>query len=191
MNILWDFDGTLFNTYPAFTAIFQSMLGAEHAEQDILSHLKRSFSHAVKHYGMSDQQVRAMFAKEDRLHPSQTPPFPHVEDILKFAETNVIMTHNSRKHVLNTLRHYGWETYFQDMVCREDGFPRKPDPASYRYLHRKHRIDLVIGDREIDIVPAKSLGIRTCLFQNDAPGADFYLHTYMDFFKSVKTDFAG
>jgi FMN phosphatase YigB (HAD superfamily) len=63
--------------------------------------------------------------------------------------------------------------------------PRKPDAASYKYLHEKYEIHLAIGDREIDILPAKSLGIKTCLFQKSTPGADFYLSEYRDFFQSV------
>ncbi|GAA3404093.1 hypothetical protein ACFFNY_02385 [Paenibacillus hodogayensis] len=45
-------------------------------------------------------------------------------------------------------------------------------------------IDLAIGDREIDIIPANELGIRTCLFQNRTPGADYYIDSY-DQFESV------
>lgn len=36
-------------------------------------------------------------------------------------------------------------------------------------------------DREIDVMPGKQLGIRTCLFQNDAGDADYYLKHYVDF----------
>jgi phosphoglycolate phosphatase-like HAD superfamily hydrolase len=46
MNILWDFDGTLFNTYPAFTDMFYEMLGGATTKKDILSNLKISFKHA-------------------------------------------------------------------------------------------------------------------------------------------------
>ncbi|GAY77594.1 hypothetical protein NBRC111894_3148 [Sporolactobacillus inulinus] len=45
---------------------------------------------------------------------------------------------------------------------------------------------MAVGDRTLDIIPAKKLGKKTCLFQNDAPGADFYLDRYDQFFDRVK-----
>lgn len=182
MNILWDFDGTLFNTYPVYTDIFHEVLGDIATKQEILSHLKISFTHAIKYYNLDEKQINEIFSMEQNLQPDMMPPFPYVENILKFAEVNVIMTHKPRTEVMNILKYYGWEHYFIDMVAGDDGYPRKPDPASYIYLNDKYKIDLAIGDREIDIIPARSIGMRTCLFQNSTPGADIYLETYEDFF---------
>ena len=182
MNILWDFDGTLFNTYPAYTEILYEILSHTVSKQDIYNHLKISFTHAVQYYDLSEEQVKRLFAMEKAVHPADTTPFPFVEDILKFADLNVIMAHKPRKDVEHILKYYDFEDYFTEIVAIDDGYPRKPDPASYIYLHHKYKIDLVIGDREIDIAPAKSIGIKTCLFQNSAPGADVYLTAYENFF---------
>lgn len=95
------------------------------------------------------------------------------------------MTHKPRREVESIIKHYGWEEYFVDFVAGDDGFARKPDPESYLYLHKRNQIDLVIGDREIDIIPGKLLGIKTCLFQNNTPRADYYLWDYRDFFKNI------
>lgn len=187
MNIFWDFDGTLFDTYPAYTDIFYEELGGQASKQEILAHLKISFTHAVRHYGLNDQQIKRVFATEQDIDPAKTPPFPYVEKILQFAAINVIITHKPRNEVMHILKHYGWTGYFHDIVAGDDGYPRKPDPASYIYLHNKHRIDLAIGDRELDIIPARLIGIQTCLFQNSAPGADFYLCSYEDFFRTYTT----
>jgi phosphoglycolate phosphatase len=96
------------------------------------------------------------------------------------------MTHKERVDVAAILSCHKLDGYFADMVAGDDGYPRKPHPASYEFLHEKHGIDLAIGDREIDILPAKSLGIKTCLFQNTAPSADFYLENYKDFIRIIK-----
>ncbi|MDY5137727.1 HAD hydrolase-like protein [Actinotignum timonense] len=49
------------------------------------------------------------------------------------------------------------------MVCPEDGFPRKPDPAMFTHMLNKHRLDpartLAIGDRPIDITTAHKVGV--------------------------------
>ncbi|GMK39572.1 phosphoglycolate phosphatase [Paenibacillus sp. CCS19] len=181
MNILWDFDGTLFDTYPAYTDIMYDVLNGHFAKQEILAHLKNSFTHTVKFYGLSEQQIKKNFALEKELDPAETPPFPYVENVLKLADVNVMMTHKPRKEVLRILNYYNWTDYFTEIVAIDDGYPRKPNPSSYIYLNEKYRLDLVIGDREIDILPGHEIGIKTCLFQNRTPGADCYLDTYEDF----------
>lgn len=110
-------------------------------------------------------------------------PFENVEEVLRFADKNVIMTHKHRDGVLSILEHYGWDKYFVDMVTIDDGFPRKPNPLAYDHLHKKHNIDLAIGDRELDLLPAKELGISTCMFQGESDVADYSLPHYSDFFK--------
>ncbi|MED2933494.1 HAD hydrolase-like protein, partial [Bacillus wiedmannii] len=67
----------------------------------------------------------------------------------------------------------------------DDGFPRKPNALSYDYLHKKHSIDLAIGDRELDLLPAKELGISTCMFQGNCDVANYSLSHYSEFFKVV------
>lgn len=181
MNILWDFDGTLFDTYPAYARIFSKVLGGNETEVEIYKKLKVSLSHAIDHYTLSKEQIDEMDRLKEKLQPEDMLPFESVEEVLKLADKNVIMTHKDRKGVNAILQYYGWENYFSDMVTIDDGFPRKPDTASYRYLHEKYGIDLVIGDREIDLIPAKELGIKTCIFQGESKFADYSLTNYDEF----------
>lgn len=190
IRLLWDFDGTLFDTYPAYAAIFADILGPSADKREILGHLKRTFTHAARHYNLSERQLHELFRKEEQLHPADTPPFEGVEDVLRRAESNVIMTHKPRAEAERILDYYGFGRYFADMIAGDDGYPRKPDPASYRALHDKHGIDLAIGDRELDILPAKALGIRTCLFQNVTPGAHYYIDGYEQFHR-IEADFTA
>ncbi|WP_409297892.1 HAD-IA family hydrolase [Peribacillus sp. SCS-26] len=186
MNILWDFDGTLFDTYPAYTKVMKQVLGEAADERDILAQLKISFSHAIHYFQLSEDQISEMKRLNQLISPHDMKPFESVEKILKQADKNVIMTHKSRAGVTAILKHYGWEKYFADMVTIDDGFPRKPDAASYAYLHRKHHIDLVIGDRLLDVLPAKELGIPACLFQNEEGAADYHLTHYAQFSEVFK-----
>lgn len=186
MKLLWDFDGTLFDTYPAYTEIFADVLGPEYTAAQVLRELKVSFTHAIRSLGLTDEQLQETKRRGDLLLPGQLLPFPGVERVLQAADVNVIMTHKPRPELLPILDYYGWSRYFAEIVAGDDGYPRKPDPASYAYLHAKYNLDLVIGDREIDILPGKSLGIPTCLFQNETRGADHYLNDYRDFFEVVK-----
>lgn len=56
MNILWDFDGTLFDTYPAYTTIFLEVLDHNCSAEEIFNPLKVSFSHAVEQLGITEEQ---------------------------------------------------------------------------------------------------------------------------------------
>ncbi|KKI93913.1 phosphoglycolate phosphatase [Bacillus sp. SA1-12] len=186
MNILWDFDGTLFDTYPAFTEVMYEVLNGEIAQEDILKQLKVSFSHAAKYFRLTNESILEFKEKDKSLSPARKKPFPFVEEVLKYAKINVIMTHKPREEVQFILDYFGWGHYFREIVAGDDGFPRKPDSTAYLYLHEKYSLDIAIGDRLLDIIPAKEAGLYTCLFQNHEKGADFYLDTYEDFFKIVK-----
>ena len=182
MHILWDFDGTLMNTYPAYARTFKKALDVPQSEEEIFSLLKVTFGHAFRTLGLCEEQIEHLRSLERQLKPEEFRPFPYVEEVLAAADINVIMTHKNREGALNILRSHGLDKYFTEVVSSEDGFPLKPDPTSYRYLHEKYQLDLAVGDRELDILPAKAIGIRTCLFQNHTPGADYYVDNYKDFF---------
>lgn len=187
LTILWDFDGTLFDTYPVYTTILKMVINDEHVDKnEVFRHLKVSFRHASSYYKFTEEQLKEFFLLEERISPKDFKPFDGVERILTYADKNVIMTHKPGKDVHNILEYYGWDKCFSEIVAGDDGFPRKPNIKSYEYLHQKHMIDLVIGDREIDIIPGSELGISTCLFQNNkSEMADFYLDNYKEFWDKV------
>ncbi|KFN01731.1 phosphoglycolate phosphatase, haloacid dehalogenase-like family [Bacillus clarus] len=58
MNILWDFDGTLFDTYPVYTTIFSEILGDAVDKKEIYEKLKISYSHAIHYYNISCEQEK-------------------------------------------------------------------------------------------------------------------------------------
>ncbi|WP_353948454.1 HAD-IA family hydrolase [Sporolactobacillus sp. Y61] len=188
MHILWDFDGTLFNTYPIYQKLMKEVL-PDRSEQEILAHIKISFTHAFSYFHMTVSQIRAFRDLMHQVPAKAVQPFDGLENVLSSAEKHVIMTHNNRHDVLQVLKYHQLDSYFNDIVAYEDGFPKKPDPASYVYLDRKYGIDLVIGDRLLDIISGRKIGSRTCLFQNRQPGADFYLEDYREFFNVINNNF--
>ncbi|MEI5907044.1 HAD-IA family hydrolase [Bacillus spongiae] len=187
MNILWDFDGTLFDTYPAYTKIVSTVLGGKVDEKEVYQKLKISFSHAIEYYKLSDKQMKEIAKLESELSPGDIQPFEKVEEILQLATKNVIMTHKDREGVMSILQYYGWDNYFEEIVTSDDGFPRKPHPQAYKYLHQRHQLDLVIGDRELDILPGKELGLATCLFQHPNEIATYNISDYAEFVEVMNT----
>ncbi|MCO7124582.1 HAD-IA family hydrolase [Sporolactobacillus shoreicorticis] len=185
MNILWDFDGTICDTYPVYTQLLKQVIGNKFSEQDIYRQLKISESTALATFQVNHEQIRRYHQLVRTCPADAFKPFPFIEKVLAAANKNVIMTHKSHDSLIPILKHYRLDTYFSEFVTRDNGFPRKPDPASYIYLDEHHGFDLAVGDRTLDIIPAKKLGKKTCLFQNHQTGADFYIDSYDEFFDCV------
>lgn len=185
MNILFDFDGTLFDTYPAIVEnIYREVKDSRKhliQKEEIYKLAKVNAKLAMDMLEFDEAQRKNVYDRQFDVTPELTPPFPHLEAILQYADTNVIMTHKSGAAVKEILNYYGWTKYFAEIVSKDNGFPKKPDTAAYTYLHEKYHIDLVIGDRQLDLIPAKALGIATCSFRNYLPEANFYIDDYANF----------
>ena len=48
MKILWDFDGTIMDTYPVYARTFKAALDTPYTEAEVMALLKVTFGHAFK-----------------------------------------------------------------------------------------------------------------------------------------------
>lgn len=183
VNILWDFDGTLFDTYPSFVNYVKKKGSGD--KKTIYQDFKRGARYTFEKYNVPGPFKTSMEEVEKTTDPKDTPPFPYVEEVLKVATNNVIVTNKGRKAVEKILDYYDMRHYFKEIICRDDRFQRKTEPSSYQHIHKKYKVDLVIGDRELDMFSAKELGIKTCLFRSDACTTDYKLDDYHDFFMII------
>lgn len=184
MRILWDFDGTLIDSYPFYTNILYKIVDGSYSKAMIYKHLKISQSHAIQHFNLSEKQTNIMKAKSKDIVGVKA--FPQVEDVLKEAEVNVIMTHMNRASVERLLEEVNLSQYLAEIVAGDDGFPRKPNSASYAYLHEKYHLTHAVGDRELDLIPAKEIGLETVMFQNNGDFADYSINHYKEFFYHLR-----
>jgi HAD superfamily hydrolase (TIGR01549 family) len=186
VNILWDFDGTLFDTYPALVEGFVKLSERDLDKAEVLKWLKIDSLTAFKHYGIDESKRPAYKDIDKRYSKEFSTPFEHLETVLSAADHNIIVTHRDRESTLYLLEKYSLEKYFTEIVSvEEQGFNRKPHTASYEYVLKKYNIDLVVGDRELDLLPARKLGIKTVAFQNPDIEADHHLDNYDDFISIV------
>lgn len=185
-DIIWDFDGTLFDTYPAITNSFQRALieeGIEQTEEEILKQVKISVTHGINYYRDNFKiNVKSFVDRynkyEDEVDETKIFPFPYAveicSEIIDRGGRNYIITHRD-KSIYKFLKHHNMISLFTEVVTEEHGFKRKPDPEAYVYLLNKYHIDtknaLMIGDRELDLTGAKNAGIKACLF--DVCDCDF------------------
>jgi HAD superfamily hydrolase (TIGR01549 family) len=186
LNILWDFDGTLFDTYPALVKGFIELSQKDLDRSEVLQWLKKDSKVAFKHYGISEDQRGQYQELYNDYSKTLSLPFEDVEEALSAVEQNIIVTHRDRESTVYLLEKYNLRKYFKDIVSvEEDGFQRKPHRSSYDHVLKSYNIDLVVGDRELDLMPARELNIKTAAFQNDNITADFHIDRYSDFIPLV------
>lgn len=197
-DIIWDFDGTLFDTYPITVDLFRKVLecySIYETNENILNYFKISESCAITHfkelYGLNEDFIDKYHDYKKYIKPEMAKPFPFAADVCRqFAATggrNYIITHRGDS-TLKYLQHYGMIDYFTEVVTKKSGFKRKPDPEGFKYLIDKYNINkstvLVIGDRECEILGGKAVGIKTCLYNTNnisfTQVPDFYIDSLLE-----------
>ncbi len=171
---IWDFDGTLVDTYPSMTVAFQRALkneGIEASEQEILSLLKQSSKHALAYYNLDKSFKKQWKAIEERVDKERSQPFQGVIEVLdlivKNDGKNYIVTHRDQT-TYDYLKFHKLLDYFTNIITIEEANQRKPDTDLFDQLIQRNQIDpdqtLSIGDRILDMLPSKTLGLETCLY---------------------------
>jgi phosphoglycolate phosphatase-like HAD superfamily hydrolase len=195
-NIIWDVDGTLFDTYPAITRAIQAGLHdlGKHEEFELVSDLaKISLNHCCmllveKHhldFNSLEQAVDLHFA---HINAADCPPFPGVMGICNYIHSdvgkNVIVTHRGRRGTDELLAVHNLTDYFSGCITGDDGYPRKPDPAAFEaalsMVQLPREETLTVGDREIDILAGQAAGLFSCFYgaAADCATADLVIQSY-------------
>ncbi len=175
-NFIWDFDGTIMDTYHHSTrAFFDTMTkyGIKAEYDDVISLLRHSFSSVKAAYGLTDNMYEEFYARALVLFFEPMPTlYSGIEEVLKAicdkGGKNFIYT-NRDDTALKYLEHYGLIKYFTDFVYNGcDSYERKPSGKSVKYLINKYSLGTndcaMVGDRELDILSGKAAGIKGILF---------------------------
>ncbi len=205
-NIIWDVDGTLFDTYPAIDRAFQHALHdlgkSVHLERiDALARvsLNRCVSALAEEYQVCAEDIGERFeAHYGRMTPEEQPPFPGVTPICEYIRAiggkNVIVTHRGQAGVAALLATHRMAGYFSGCIAREAGYPRKPDPAAFLAIMQAHELrpadTLTVGDRAIDVLAGKAAGVFTCLFGSgdEEAGADLVIHDFDELYAFIQAE---
>lgn len=184
-DIIWDVDGTLFDTYPAIARAFRAALrdaGHDAGPGRIIDLARQSLAHCTAslaaEYGLDQAGFEAAVARHyEATRPTDQPPFPGArelcERICEAGGQNLIVTHRGPRGTAELLAAAGLSELFSGSITRADPYPRKPDPAAFNAIIRRHGLrreaTMAIGDRDIDVMAGKAAGVVTCFF-GDAPG---------------------
>jgi phosphoglycolate phosphatase-like HAD superfamily hydrolase len=195
-HLIWDVDGTLFDTYPAIARSFQAAahdLGAPAAYDEVMCLAQVSVDHCVTTlsttYALPADQLEELFAQHYQTVTSKDqPPFAGVEAVCEHIRSrgglNLIVTHRRRSGLDRLLATHRLTDYFADITSHDDAYPRKPDPAAFNVLIERHQLPreatLGVGDRDIDILAAQAAGLRAALFGTNYGAAtpDFVFSDY-------------
>lgn len=185
-HVIWDFDGTLFDTYPVMAKIFKDLLEKENIEEPIDEIVKKmqvsmafTLNYYKKKYNISSDFINEYQIQRKIKELTLAKPFAEIEDICNYIHStnrkNYLYTHRGESSV-TLLKSHGLYDYFSDFITLEHGFERKPIPDALNYLIDKHSIHrdeaIMIGDRELDLLAAKNAGISACYFNENSEEND-------------------
>ncbi|WP_125566891.1 HAD-IA family hydrolase [Companilactobacillus insicii] len=181
-SIVWDFDGTLANSYPGIVMATQKSL-KENFDINISKDsiykeiLKTSVRKLTTELLDGDADKAKAFYKSYKLfeqnYYDQIKLMPHARIILEYCKLQgyqqFIVTHRDTS-IFNIAKRLDIAKYFTEIISVEDGHTRKPDSEMLDYLINKYSIDpsemWSIGDRKIDIDFGKAAHTKTILLSD-------------------------
>ncbi len=179
-HVIWDFDGTLFDTYPSMTKAMQMALarfGIDEEWDEIYAQLKISTGHAKRYFREKYSLGTDFEEAYNTIRPEiETPlclPYEGIrellEDIIKAGGKNYICTHRGAT-LTKILDYWKMSEFFEYSVTSENGFKSKPDPESVQHIIDKFGIDkteaVMVGDRELDVLAGQNAGITGCAYSD-------------------------
>ena len=178
-HFFWDFDGTLFDTYPVIIENLQLALSdfghncdSDEAMRLMLDTIPAARDHYADRFGIPRDALTAAY---DHYHALsvialRSGPFAGLPDVLNrirdFGGRNYIFTHRRASETLAYLEKFGLAHHFLDILGIESqGFICKPAPDSLLYMMDKHGVNptraVMIGDRKCDLESGRSAGMQT------------------------------
>jgi phosphoglycolate phosphatase-like HAD superfamily hydrolase len=184
--LIWDFDGTLFDTYPAIVdALLRTLedYGVQEDYDAVMALARVTVGSCqdtlIKRHGLPAEEFsEAWLARYWSSPPEVQPPFPGAvricERMIEAGGVNVIFTHRRNATTRQVLDESGLTHLFADVWSADQGRPSKPDPAAFLALMERYGASpsetLAIGDRPIDVEAGKRAGAATCFFGPIDPG---------------------
>ncbi len=188
-SYIWDFDGTLLDTYPHIASAFEAIMDRDNIKyehEDVLRALYVNFGVCRDKYGLTKEQYADVMALE-RSFAHKPCPTPYsgtaavLRAICEAGGRNFLYTHRNSL-AWTYLRVWGLDKYFAGGVDSTMNFPHKPAPDGIEYICRAFSLDkeqtVMIGDRGIDVASGVNAGCVGCLFESHPLSDDASMATY-------------
>lgn len=179
-HFIFDFDGTLSDSYPAFVKAARSIAdqyGVPSSDEQIYRLLKKHstvYLFDTLDFGKYRDAAYSEFRRlSEELLSSEATAMEGAEELLRFISENggksYVYSH-SGSIVLHNVSRWGFEKYFDDYMLGDTVYPRKPAPDALLALMNKHGAEphkcVMIGDRDIDILAGKNAQISGILIDD-------------------------
>ena len=169
--VLFDWDGTILNSYAAdqraYLAMFRA-LGIDWTAREIDRHYSPDWYRVYRaakiprlHWDRADRLWRAAYRAE------RPPLLSGARTALRILARHFqmgIVTAGSRGRVRQQLRYFGLRQHFSACVCSEDTDDKKPHPAPLELALARLRASpeecVYVGDAPADIEMARRAGVR-------------------------------
>jgi len=202
-HFIWDYDGTLIDTYPVMTNVLQKTLASKGIVENSASieeHLRVSMGYAVDYYRQLYQLDGSFVTQYYRFleneEEKQSAPFIEVRDVVREIYNrqgyNYLFTHRGESGI-HFLHKFGLFEYFTDFITSCNGFARKPSPDGILHLIEKHEIPkdkvIMVGDRDIDVMAAINAGIAACFIGREGErnaNADYCVSDLRQFIAEIE-----
>ena len=170
-HVLFDWDGTLLDSFQADANAYMHMFGALGMSWSI-GELKRHYSPNWHRVYRAARLPRTKWQEADRLwmlfyrrqQPKLQPGALRVLKMLDRLFKLALVSSGSRARVRRQLREHGVSAMFLTKVCSEDAPRRKPHPAPLRMALERLRAlpqsSVYIGDAPEDVEMAHRAGMR-------------------------------
>lgn len=178
-NFIWDFDGTLYDTYPV---MLQALLKTLHDYQQVLPAeevyrkiKETSIRQLITELPVPQKKFDETYHRYEALSLTESFPFEATPDVLAALKAagaqHFILTHRTVESTWQLLKRDGLADFVTEIIGSDSGFPRKPDPTSLEYLTVRYQLDkkksVMVGDRPLDIKAGENAGIQTIFYNRD------------------------
>ena len=199
-NLIWDFDGTLYDTYAVMLDALQQTAQdfgiTELTNVDLYRMMKLKSVRFVtdyvqRIYGVDQTAFSTTYHRYEHAQQIQPRPYPGAAEILTLivqrGGLNLLDTHRDQQ-AQEFLQHDNLAQYFIVGITASDDFPRKPDPSAILALLQRYQLNpeetAMVGDRRLDILAGVNAKIATIYFNvdhlYDAPQATWSINRLTD-----------
>jgi len=170
-GVLFDWDGTLLNSYEADSAAYLAMfreMGIPWGLEELAAHYSPNWYHVYraaklprKRWDDADRAWRAQYAKHK---PRLLAGARRVLTRLQSSHELGLVTSGDRDRVVRQLREFRLTQMFAARVCSGDASRKKPHPEPLRLALQQMELDpracVYVGDSPQDLEMARRAGVR-------------------------------
>jgi len=177
-NYIFDFDGTLVDSYPSIIDKLlrvNKILGIEYSYDFIFSTVIKTSSSEYIDYVCKENKIAV--EKFNEVYHSVEANLDLIEIMTEVKGTlkalheqgyNLFIYTHRGPSCLGILKRLGIDIYFKDVIDSSKGLKRKPSGEGIRYVVDKWKLSrdetCYVGDRELDLLAANDAGVKSVFF---------------------------